>query len=360
MRPMETPGSTSFYVTPTSSPERDAFNGRLHAKNAAPLWNVLGAIVPREPRTAVLPTIWKYDEMRPLLMEAGQLITAEEAERRVVILENPGLPGASRITQSLYAGLQLILPGEIARTHRHTAAALRLVVEGTGAYTAVDGERATMHPGDFILTPSWTYHDHGNPGETPVVWMDGLDIPIVNMFDSGFAEHHPSTIQPVSKDEGDSLERFGSNLMPLEFTTDRKSSPLFTYPYARSRETLDQLYRRGPLDPWHGIKMQFVNPATGSYPMPTIGAFLQLLPGGFNSSPYRSTDATVFYAVEGHGTTQIGDVTVSWQPHDIFVVPSWFTVTHSPQDDAVLFSFSDRPVQKALALWREEKLARSA
>ena len=348
---MESP--STFYVKPKATPEREAFNGRLDQKNAAPLWDVLGSIVPREPQPACVPTVWRYEEMRPLLMEAGRLITAEEAERRVVMLVNPGLHGASRITQSLYAGLQLILPGEVARTHRHTAAALRLVIEGQGAYTAVDGERTTMHPGDFILTPSWTYHDHGNPGDTPVVWMDGLDIPIVNMFDSGFAEHHPDTMQPVSKDEGDAFIRYGSNLLPLEYTPPRKSSPLFTYPYGRSRETLEALYRSGPLHPSHGIKMQFVNPATGGYPLPTIGAFLQFLPRDFHGTRYRSTDATVFYVIEGHGTSQVGDVSISWQPRDIFVVPSWNPVTHETTGDAVLFSFSDRPVQKALGLWRE-------
>ncbi len=344
---------STFYVKPKSSPEREDFNGRLALKNAAPLWNVLGTIVPREPQTRTVPAIWRYDELRPLLMEAGRLITAEEAERRVVILENPGLRGESRITQSLYAGLQLILPGEVARTHRHTAAALRLVIEGQGAYTAVDGERTTMHPGDFILTPSWAYHDHGNPGNTPVVWMDGLDIPIVNMFDSGFAEHHPDTMQPVSKDEGDSQSRYGSNLLPIEYTPQRKSSPLFAYPYARSRETLDRLHRGGPLHPSHGIKLQFANPATGGYPMPTIGAFLQFLPRGFRGLPYRSTDATVFHVIEGCGNSQVGKTSLSWQARDIFVVPSWNAVTHEATEDVVLFSFSDRPVQKALGLWRE-------
>src|SRR4051812_17502211 len=224
---METP--STFYAKPETSPEREAFTGRLDQKNAAPLWNVLGSIVPREPQTPCVPALWRYEELRPLLMEAGRLITAEEAERRVLMLENPGLRHASRITQSLYAGLQLILPGEVARTHRHTAAALRLVIEGQGAYTAVDGERATMHPGDFILTPSWTYHDHGNPGNEPVVWLDGLDIPIVNMFESGFAEHHPQTVQPVVRPEGDSQSRFGSNLFPLEYVPERRSSPVFTY-----------------------------------------------------------------------------------------------------------------------------------
>ena len=350
---METP--SSFYVKPQSSPERDAFNGRLATKNAAPLWNVLGAIVPREPNTPCVPALWQYQELRPLVMEAGQLITAEEAERRVVILENPGLRGWSRITQSLYAGLQLILPGEVARTHRHTAAALRLVIEGQGAYTSVDGERTTMHPGDFILTPSWTYHDHGNPGNTPVVWMDGLDIPIVNMFDSGFAEHHPDTIQPLSKSEGDAQIRYGSNLLPLEYTPSRKSSPLFTYPYTRTRETLDRMHRSGPVHACHGIKLQFVNPATGGYPMPTIGAYIQFLPRGFAGASYRSTDATVFCAIEGRGTTRIGDTEVTWQPHDIFIAPSWSPVSHRADEDVVLFSFSDRPIQKALGIWREQE-----
>ena len=114
----------------------------------------------------------------------------------MLILENPGLRGKSRVTGSLYIGLQLILPGEIARCHRHATSALRFVLEGTGAYTAVEGERTTMHPGDFILTPSWTYHDHGNPSDGPMVWLDGLDIPIVNLFDTSFAEHYPGEVQP--------------------------------------------------------------------------------------------------------------------------------------------------------------------
>ena len=116
------------------------------------------------------------------------LISAEEAERRVLMLVNPGLRDASQITQSLYAGLQLVMPGEITSSHRHSAAALRFVIEGEGAYTTVNGERVTMRPGDFILTPSWTHHDHGNPSSQPVVWLDGLDIRIVNIFDASFAE----------------------------------------------------------------------------------------------------------------------------------------------------------------------------
>ena len=174
--------------TGQSNAERTDFYARLKTKNSAPLWEVLSDIVRKDPRTSVQAALWKYDEMRPFIAEAGRLITAEEAERRVLILENPGLAGRSGITQSLYAGLQLIMPGEHAHRHRHTASALRFILEGSGAYTSVDGERLSMKPGDFILTPFWSYHDHGNPGSEPVVWLDGLDIPTVNMFDTSFFE----------------------------------------------------------------------------------------------------------------------------------------------------------------------------
>jgi gentisate 1,2-dioxygenase len=298
--------------------------------------------------------MWRYEEMRPLLMESGGLITAREAERRVLILENPGVRGASRITQSLYAGMQLVMPGETAPTHRHTASALRFVIESNGGYTAVDGERTTMHPGDFVVTPAWTYHDHGNPGAQPVIWMDVLDIPLVNMLDASFAEHYSEEVQPVSKNEGDSLARFGANLLPVNYTVERKSTPIFSYPYPRTRETLDALYKNGPVDPCHGVKMRFVNPATGGSPLPTIATFIQLLPAGFRGKAYRSTDATVYCVVEGSGRSQVGKNSFDWKRHDIFVVPSWSPLSHEASEDAVLFSASDRPVQAMLGLWREQ------
>ncbi len=195
--------TTTFYVKPGTSAERKDFYQRLHDKNTAPLWEVLAKLVTPEPVSACVPAMWRYDEIRPLLMDAGRLITAKEAERRVLVLENPGLRGASQITQSLYAGVQLVMPGEVAPSHRHAASAMRFVLEGDGAaYTAVDGERTTMRPGDFVLTPFWTFHDHGNPGEAPVIWLDGLDVPIVNMFSASFAGHHDEEMQPVTRGEG--------------------------------------------------------------------------------------------------------------------------------------------------------------
>lgn len=350
--------ASPFHVKPETSRERAEFYARLDAQHTAPLWEVLGRLVLPEPRPASRPHCWKYSELRPLILEGGRLITAKEAERRVVVLENPGLRGMSQITQTLYAGLQLILPGEVAPTHRHAASALRFIVEGAGAYTAVDGERTTMRPGDFILTPSWTFHDHGNPGSEPVIWLDGLDMPMVNTFDTSFAEHHPLETQPVSRTEGDVLRRYGANMMPVEFTPAAPSSPLFVYPYERTREALEHLYRTGPIHPSHGVKMQYVNPATGGYPLPTIAAFMQYLPAGFRGEPYRGTDATIFSVVEGRGESRIGAEVFEWGPRDVFVVPSWMPVSHVASENAVVFSFSDRAAQKALGLWREEVPAR--
>jgi gentisate 1,2-dioxygenase len=341
--------------------DRAAYYARIGKKNMAPLWESLHNLVPRTPQPRCIPAIWKYEEVRADVMESGTLISAEEAVRRVLILENPGLPGQASITQTLYAGLQLILPGEIAPSHRHTQSALRFIVEGKGAYTAVNGERTTMHPGDFIITPSWTYHDHGNieaaDGGEPVVWLDGLDIPLLRMLDAGFAENYPAATQPVTRHEGDSYARFGNNMAPVRYTPPNGNSPIFNYPYERSREALDQLYRYGELDPWDGVKLRYVNPATGGYPMPTMATFMQFLPAGFQGKTYRCTDSTVFSVVEGHGTARVGEMEFQFGPRDVFIAPSWQPVQLAAMEDATLFSYSDRPVQAALGLLREERVA---
>jgi gentisate 1,2-dioxygenase len=341
---------------PSINTARQELYRRMDRQNLAPLWEVLHNLIPNEPATPCKPALWKYRDARPYLMEAGKLITAKEAVRRVLILENPGMRGESCITQSLYAGLQLILPGEIAPSHRHTQSALRFIVEGSGAYTAVDGERTTMNPGDFIITPSWTYHDHGNPGSEPVVWMDGLDIRIVAAFAAQFHEVYPEEIQPVSRSEGAATARFGSGLVPLEAKPPfGKTSPIFNYPYERSREALRMLSRDQDPAACHGWKMQFTNPLTGGHAMPTIGAFIQLLPHGFRTRPYRCTDGTIYSVVEGGGTAKIGNESFEYEPRDTFVVPSWMPLELEARGETVLFSFSDRPGQEAMGLWRERR-----
>jgi gentisate 1,2-dioxygenase len=335
---------------------RQAYYERIASDHMTPLWEVLGALVPKQPNSPAQPALWRYATLRDKVMEAGRLITAEQAERRVLILENPGLPGQSAITQSLYAGLQLILPGEVAPAHRHTQSALRLVMDGAGAYTAVDGERTTMHRGDFIITPSWTFHDHGNLGDEAVVWLDGLDIPTVRFYDAGFAEHGQNAVQQTSRAEGDALARYGNNMVPVDFyQSPAEPTRVFVYPFSRTQESLDKIAHGEP-DPHLGHKLRFVNPATGASPMPTIGAFAQRLPAGFETRPYQSTDGTVYVCLEGEATVSVGQHEWQLQRDDIFVVPSWQVLKFHAKRDTTLFSYSDRPAQQALGLWRETRL----
>jgi gentisate 1,2-dioxygenase len=344
-----------------SRQERKAFYEAISAHSMKPLWEVLHSLVPQEPASNCVPCLWKYSELRPHLMRACELITAEEAVRRVLVLENPGLHGQSAVTQSLFAGLQVILPGEIAPSHRHTQSALRFIVEGIGAYTTVDGERTGMRPGDFIITPSWTWHDHGSAAQEPVVWLDGLDIPMIRFFDAGFAQNDVRRSQAVARAEGTSFARYGNNMAPVRHDAPfGATSPIFSYPYERSREALYTLERNATVDPWDGAKLRYINPLTGGYPMPTMATFMQSLPAGFDGKPYRQTDGAVFSVVEGRGSVIVVHGEQSWKfdfsPRDHFVIPSWHTARFTSERGCVLFSYSDRPVHQALGIHAEDRL----
>ncbi len=349
---------------PTAELSRDrtaaarlAFYGRIAPKRLAPLWEVINDLVPLEPISACAPHLWRYADVRAHLLEACALISAEDADRRVLILENPALRGESRITRSLFAGLQIIMPGEVAPSHRHVPAALRFVIEGSAAYTNVNGECTTMHPGDFVVTPSWSWHDHGHPGVGPMVWLDGLDMHMVKFFEASFREHEPAVeARPPARAEGASLAAFGNSMLPVGHRATGLTSPVFNYPYGRAREALEMMRRTDPLDPWHGHKLRYINPINGDDAIPTIATAMQLLPQGTATKPYRSTSSTVFVVVEGSGKTVVAGATLAWQPHDVFVVPSWMAHTHHAAQDAVVFSFSDQGVQRKLGFWREEQL----
>jgi gentisate 1,2-dioxygenase len=334
---------------------RADFYARAATRNLTPLWRVLNNLVTEQPRPQCIPVLWRYREVRPYLLEACALISAAEAERRVLVLENPALPGQSRITQSLFGGLQILLPGETAPAHRHVAAALRFIMEGRDAFTAVAGERTYMSRGDFIITPSWTWHDHGSESKTPMVWLDGLDMHIVNLLAASFREGDPGGAHPITRPTGAAHVEAGYNLLPVDHKPGTQTSPIFNYPYSRTREALHALtYFRDP-DSCHGFKMKYVNPLTGGWAMPTISTCMQLLPSGFATQPYRSTDSTVVVVVEGCGRSRVADEEFRWGPQDIFVVPSWTRHTHFAEQESTLFSYSDRVVQEKLDLWREDR-----
>jgi gentisate 1,2-dioxygenase len=331
---------------------RDAYYKKIEKFNMAPLWEVLKNVVTKEPKSRCKPAIWKFEDVKRLMTEAGEVITTEEAERRVLILENPALHGETRITNSLFAGIQLILPGEVAPAHQHVASAIRFVLDGEGAYTAVEGEKANMSPGDFILTPNWAPHDHGNPSKSPMLWLDVLDLPTVNHFETSFSNHFDDAMQNTTRSEGDSLDRFGSGVLP-DGAVVNKISPVINYTYARTRPILERMKKSGDIDKRHGARVRYANPTTGGWALPTMGAHLALLPKGFKGEPYRSTDGMIFVCAEGEGQTKVGDQVLEWKKNDVFVAPPWMRYSHTADKESVLFSISDRPMQESLGIWRE-------
>jgi gentisate 1,2-dioxygenase len=335
-----------------ANPDRAAFSRELAALNMRPLWE---RVMRLRPGTAAVPAIWRWRQARALLLRSAELITTDEAERRVLMLENPALPGSTFATTTMYAGLQVILPGEIAATHRHSPNALRFVIEGSGAYTSVDGERTVMRPGDFVTTPGGTWHDHGNPGSEPVIWLDGLDTAFANLFGAHFRDDYPQQTQPVQREDGGALARYGANLLPVDYRPTGLASPILSYPYARTREALERLAREGDPDPCHGYKLRYVNPATGGHPFPTTMVCMQWLPAGFSGREHRSTDGTVFCAAEGEGRVTIGEASFDFCEHDVFVVPSWQFHRFEARSHCILFSYSDRAAQESLGFWREER-----
>ena len=338
-------------MTAATNPKREQLSSEIAALNMKPLWERTMRLAPG---TAAVPAIWRWQQVQPHLMRSAEVITTQEAERRVLMLENPALKGSTFATTTLYAGLQIILPGEIARTHRHAPNALRMIVEGAGAYTAVDGERVTMRPGDFVTTPNWAWHDHGNLGSEPVVWLDGLDTAFANLFGAHFREDYPQESQPVTRAEGDAVARYGANLLPVDYRPQGRASPLLSYPYERTREALERLVKAGEPHAAHGYKLRYSNPATGGHAFPTMAVFMQWLPRGHAGRSYRSTDGAVFCVVEGRGSVGIGDARWDFAPHDVFVVPSWAFYQLKADTDCVLFSYTDRAAQEALGFWREE------
>jgi gentisate 1,2-dioxygenase len=281
-------------------------------------------------------------------MRAGELITAEQAERRVLILENPGLSGSSAITSTLYAGLQLIMPGEVAPAHRHLQSAIRFVMEGEGAFTAVNGARVTMHPFDLVLTPNGIWHDHGNETDVPMIWLDGLDIPLLRSLDAGYAEKLAGGGAYSAANEDAALS-LGAGLAPL-----RAQRGGFSYPFVEWRAALGRIAANGAPHPVDGYALAFKSLQGEGPILATMGAIAQQFPAAMQSAATRSADSRVYVVCEGRGIISIAGQDFDVGPRDILVCPPWAVRRVAAEQDMILFVLTDEPVMKSLALWREE------
>ena len=230
-----------------------AFYRELDAQSLAALWTQGGGGGP-EPKSKAVPFVWHWRDLRTQAIRAAELVGTEQAERRVLIMANPGLPFRAA-TNTLTANIQVVMPGEIARAHRHTAAALRLIIESEGGYTVVNGHRIPMLPGDLVLTPNWTWHDHANDTNAPMIWLDGLDSPLIRMLECGFQEKYEAEAQSVGVGADPSFAKYGAGgLRPAwEQAPTSQYSPLWHYPYTQAREALERLAAEGSSSPFDGV-----------------------------------------------------------------------------------------------------------
>ena len=347
-------------MDPSTLPIRDenlpaAYSEALEKLSLAPLWAALHALLPYERTTRALAHHWRWADLRQPLLEAARLVGIEKAERRVLVLANPGLPGAYAATATLYAGLQIILPGESAPSHHHTPAALRLVVEGHGAFTTVDGVKCAMEPGDLIITPPMRWHAHGHEGTAPVVWLDGLDIPLVRNLDASWASRMRPAAPPSTSTDSSEDELTAAGLVPRRSRYQDTGYPQVRWPWRTVRKALAAMAATAPAD--LPVVLRHVNPRSGTWPLPTMGSEAQWLRPGETTRAERRTGSGVFHVVEGHGESRIGDSDIAWEQGDCFVAPSWHWIEHrngSASAPACLFHLTDEPVLTALGLWREE------
>ena len=353
----------------TIEQERRALSQEARRLHLQEYWVVQPDFQMTEPRAVASPYLWKWAEVAPLLRKSGEVVgvgaNVAEAERRALIFANPSLGGKPDITTTLYGDLQLVKPGEMAPAHRHTTTASRFILQGSGGFTIVEGEKCTMARGDLIINPGWLWHDFGNEGNEDAIWLDVLDVPLVTTLNSVFYDYDywkeadvDKTAQSVKKptDSSHSLYSTGGVVPRFVGRPQNQYTRELLYKWENVCDVLERL-RSYPGSPYDGIIVEYTNPETGGPVAPTMAFHVQLLRPGERTLAHRHTSSTVYCVVEGQGYTQADRTRLEWTGNDVFVVPGWVWHQHvnlGSEADAILFSVSDAPAIEKLGLYREE------
>ena len=279
-----------------------------------------------EPRSRFVPAHWRYEEMKTAIDAAGRLIDVTLAERRNLVLRNPFVDNNFATTNSLVFAYQMLLPGEKARSHRHSPHALRVILDATRSYTIVNGVQTPMESGDVVLTPGWHWHGHGHDGDTPAYWIDGLDVPLTQLLEPMFYQDHPDVYEEVV-----------SVVKTSPFRFDRDSI----------RAGLDKA--KADAEGFYGPRIALEAPE-----MPVMGLHVERLDAGSTTRRQRSTADRVFVVMEGSGKTIVGEKSFEWQFGDTIAIPTWNKYEHKATTDSVLFELSDEPLKRFSNYYRFE------
>lgn len=335
--------------------EVDAFYGELSSLDLQPLWEL--PELPLQPHPRSVPFVWRSADFKRLGEQAGNLVkVGEGGDRRVLCCANPGLGGLPATVGTLGAAMQYLGVDEEAPPHRHTPAALRFVLEGTGVWTLVNGDPIPMEPGDLILTPSWAFHAHHNSGSAPMMWLDVLDVPLVAALDAVFYEAGEGAsvdrAQPA-RSRSEHLVGAGAGLLPVGAELTSAHSPLLAYRWANTERALELQFSQGA----EYAHVRYSDPATGRDVMPTLRCEMLRVRGGNSLPGRRQTGSRVLCVLHGEAQVGVGDSLFDIGPGDVVAVPSWHVLTVDARSDVDLFITSDAPVHTALGLYREEPIS---
>ena len=350
------------------SPDHQAKLAELYrdfdAVGMTPLWTTRAGLMPPHPTPRAVPHLWRWDELYPLAARSADLVpVGRGGERRAISLGNPGLTGDPYTTPTLWAAIQYLAPRENAPEHRHSQSAFRFVLEGEGVWTVVDGDPVGMRRGDLLLTPGWRFHGHQNVSDTPMAWLDGLDIPLVAQTDQGFFEFGPDEVRDDSTPRLSRNERLwgGPGLTPVSHAGPQPSSPLMAYRWEhtdaalRAQLELETEGHPGVLSPGHAA-IRFTNPTNGSDALTTMRTEMHRLRAGAASLRTRTSASSVWQVFEGSGTVELNGQAQPLRRGDVLAVPAWTTVALHADEELDLFAFSDAPVFEKLGLLRTEVL----
>jgi gentisate 1,2-dioxygenase len=330
---------------------------QMRERHLTPLWELEGEIMGVQPNPSTRPWLWRWSDLYAIAERAGDLVPIERGgDRRAIALSNPGLAGLPYATSTLWAAVQWLNGREVAPAHRHTSQAIRFIIDGAGSYSTVEGDRVSLERGDLVLTPPWTWHDHGSDSDERAVWMDVLDIPLNNFLDAPFFEPHPDDSQEVTAAPNASVLKYGvGQLRPAWEAPSVARSPLQTYKWSDTRRALDNLATVAA-DPFDDVALEYTNPHTGGPVMATFTCWMQMLRPGVHTRAHRHTGSSVYLAFEGSGATVIDGIRFAWTAGDMFVIPSWATHEHVNDEPnaALLFSVHDTPLLQAVGKYRSE------
>jgi gentisate 1,2-dioxygenase len=326
--------------------------------NIQALWTQASDLMPGEPRPRAIPWMWRWETVLALASWAGEAVpVGRGGERRALALANPGLGGLPFATATLWGAIQYLNARESAPAHRHSAAAIRFVLQGRGVWTTVNGEPCPMSRGDLVLTPSMTWHEHHSGADEPMVWFDGLDLPLVNGLDAGFFELASTEyldeagVAPVESRSAAIYAHPG--LLPdIAPDTDRHS-PLMVYQWRHTDRALAELATAtGRSD----VELRFVDPVRGSDALPTMRCAMRRLAAGTRTATTRTVGSSLVVVYSGRGRAVVDGVAYAFGPGDTVALPSWCAVDYEPAEPTDLFVLSDAPVLEALRLDRTEVL----